>query len=158
VRTQPLSPLGERVSRDGAFSSRRGTGEGVLKPAPIAGPALPNRTGDGKPPPTKLGTGSQTGSITSLCEAFTQTPTGLTSPAPPGPLRSSYPVSVGFTHGYSRCAPSGQFSVIPLCPKASTQPHPPLTLTFNPREFCYILSARFCQQGVGKIFYGSGHL
>ena len=25
----PLSPLGERVARDGAFISRRGTGEGV---------------------------------------------------------------------------------------------------------------------------------
>ncbi len=26
-----LSPLGERVARDGAFTSRRGTGEGVLR-------------------------------------------------------------------------------------------------------------------------------
>jgi hypothetical protein len=29
VETPALSPLGERVARDGAFSSRRGTGEGV---------------------------------------------------------------------------------------------------------------------------------
>ena len=36
----PLSPLGERVSRDGAFISRRGTGEGVrfgLAPSPPGG-------------------------------------------------------------------------------------------------------------------------
>ena len=29
VRKTALAPLGERVDRDGAFTSRRGTGEGV---------------------------------------------------------------------------------------------------------------------------------
>ena len=37
-----LSPLGERVARDGAFFSRRGTGEGVVgtKKAGLAHPSL----------------------------------------------------------------------------------------------------------------------
>jgi hypothetical protein len=42
-------------------------------------------------------------------EGIRPTPRGLTSPAPPGPIRFSCLVSVGCTHGYSRLAPSGQF-------------------------------------------------
>jgi len=30
LQIRSLSPLGERVDRDGAFTSRRGTGEGVV--------------------------------------------------------------------------------------------------------------------------------
>ncbi len=47
--TSSLAPLGERVSRNGAFTSRRGTGEGVpnTEPSPVimepSQPANPNR-------------------------------------------------------------------------------------------------------------------
>jgi hypothetical protein len=43
----PLSPLGERVARDGAFISRRGPGEGV--PIFMAVPHARRLTGTQKP-------------------------------------------------------------------------------------------------------------
>jgi hypothetical protein len=42
-----------------------------------------------------------------IAKQVTPTPTGLTSPAPPGPIQFSHPVPVGFTHGHSRFAPWG---------------------------------------------------
>ena len=67
------------MSRDGVFISRRGTGEGVFEPAPIVGVALalPNRSGDGKPSPYKVGDGLPTWIDYLIIRGFHTDPNGV---------------------------------------------------------------------------------